>query len=102
MVFEVTRTSFWDFDKNRPPCKNAVARVEEKRLDLLVYDGKQYRQVDSDKRIFKDVWTREINTLEELMELLSEVQQDDPSNALIVLNEGEGLPEIEIYDYYQW
>lgn len=101
MTFKISRTSDFVFDKSRPPCKNAVVRVEEKILDLLVYDGKQYRQVDSDKRIFKDVWTREINTLEELMELLSEVQQDDPSNALIILNEGEGFPEIEIYDSYR-
>ena len=101
MVFEVTRTSFWDFDKNRPPCKGAaVSGIKKIKLRKRVYD-EGYKWVDAG---FKDepIWTIKINTVEDLLNLLKEVQEEDPSNELIVSSTEEGrLPVLEIYDTYR-
>ena len=100
MVFEVTRTSFWDFDKNRPPCKGAVSGIKKIKLRKRVYD-EGYKWVDAG---FKDepIWTIKINTVEDLLNLLKEVQEEDLSNELIVSSIEEGcLPVLEIYDTYR-
>lgn len=100
MIFEVTRTSCWDFDKNRPPCKGAVAGIKRIKLRKRVYDY-GYKWIDAG---FKDepIWTIKINTIEDLLNLLKEVQEEDPSNELIVSSAEEGyLPELEIYDSYR-
>lgn len=100
MTFEVTRTSFWKFDKNRPPCKGAVAEIKRIQLRKRVYD-EGYKWVDAG---FRDepIWTIKIDTVEDLLNLLKEVQEEDHSNELIVSSTEEGcLPELEIYDSYR-
>ena len=87
MTFKVSRTSEWGFKKNNPPCKNAVPAVEE------YYD---YWNATTRKR---DIWTIEINTLEELMERKKEVNEDDQQVGLIIFD--DKIPSIEIYDDYR-
>lgn len=99
MTFKVSRTSQWHFEKDKPPCKNASATVEEYEFKVRVFDetGKRIWQSNIRK---KDIWTIEINTLEELMELKKEVNEDGGEVGLIIFDDEE-TPSIEIYDDYR-
>ena len=68
MVFEVTRTSFCNFDKNRPPCKGTVAEIKRIKLRKRVYDA-GYKWIDAG---FRDehIWTIKIKTVGEFLNFL--------------------------------
>lgn len=101
MVFKISRTTDWGFEKNNPPCKNAVVGVEEYQFKERVFDenGKRIWQSTPRKR---DIWTIEINTLEDLMALKKEVSEERKIGLIIFDGDDEnGMPEIEIYDDYR-
>lgn len=101
MTFKVSRTSDWEFNKNDPPCKNAVATVEEYESRQCIFDENGKRIWQSTPRT-RDIWTIEINTLEELMELKKEVDEgEDYKIGLIIFTSKDEMPEIEIYDGYR-
>lgn len=95
MTFKIERTSDWRFNKNDPPCKKAVAGVEEHQFKERVFDEKGKRVWQYSPRQI-DIWTIEINTLEDLMELEKEV-----GVGVIVRAYDDEMPEIEIYDDYR-
>lgn len=102
MTFKISRTTQWRFDKNNPPCKGAVAGVEEYQFCERVFDENGKRIWQSAPRT-RDVWTIEINTLEDLMALKKEVNDDEHNYGLIIFDADDEntLPEIEIYDGYR-
>ena len=101
MTFKVSRTSDCGFNKNDPPCKNAVATVEEYEFRRCIFD-KNGKQIWQSTPCTRDIWTIEINTLEELMELKKEVDEEaDYKNGLIIFTSKDKMPEIEIYDDYR-
>lgn len=102
MTFKVSRTSQWRFDKKRPPCKNAVHTVEEYEFRQRIFDENGKRIWQSSPRT-RDIWTIEINTLEDLMALKKEVNEAKWQVGLIIFDgdDENGMPEIEIYDDYR-
>lgn len=50
MTFKISRTSQWVFDKNDPPCKNAVIGVEEYPYTTRAYDENGNRIMQSEIR----------------------------------------------------
>ena len=96
MRFRICRTSdsCINFNKN-PPCKNAIIVEEQESIIYWIRDENNKRiQWDTGKiRIIKH-WEVDINTLEELLELETEVD-----NPLIISS--DGMREIEIYDSYR-
>lgn len=102
MTFKVSRTSDWGFEKNNPPCKNAVVGVEEYQFRERIFDENGKRIWQSTPRT-RDIWTIEINTLEDLMALKKEVNEEHHQVGLIIFDRDDenGMPEIEIYDGYR-
>ena len=96
MRFRICRTSdsCVSFNKN-PPCKNAIIVEEQEPIIYWIRDENNKRiQWDTGKIRIKKHWEVDINTLEELLELQTEVF--DP---LIISS--NGMQEIEIYDSYR-
>jgi len=88
MTFRITRTSDWDF--NLVPCDGC----REVEVSGICMDGVTIHK--------NKVWVKEINTLEELMDIANTVKND-----LIIKLENKDawlkptFPEIEIYDTYR-
>ena len=96
MRFRICRSSDSCINFNKtPPCKNAIIVEEQEPIIYWIRDENNKRiQWDTGKiRIIKH-WEVDINTLEELLELETEVD-----NPLIVSS--DGMREIEIYDGYR-
>ena len=96
MRFRIYRTSdsYVNFNDN-PPCKNAIIVEEQEPIIYWIRDENNKRiQWDTGKiRIIKH-WEVDINTLEELLELETEVASP------LIISSGDSL-EIEIYDDYR-
>ncbi len=96
MRFRICRTSDSCINFNEtPPCKNAVVVEEQKSIFEWIRDENGKRmQCDTGKiRIIKH-WEVDINTLEELLELETEVEHP------LIISSDDSL-EIEIYDDYR-
>ena len=114
MKFRITRTSSDYFDEARP-CKKAVKGkylhtrtrtcTEEEFNRKFAYREGLWRSKGINHRVNKDGniqrederggWLIEINTLEELIELIAEV------DCRVVISKDDPMPEIEIYDDYR-
>ena len=96
MRFKILRSSdpYVNFNEI-PPCKNAVIVEEQEPIfDRIRDENNKWILCSTGKiRIVKH-WEVDINTLEELFELETEV-----ANSLIISS--GGMPEIEIYDGYR-
>lgn len=87
MVFSISRTSQYNFDKNKPPCKNAT--IKQKLEDRTTYvDDENGVRIREHTEVAVNYWAIEINTLDELMNLIREVKEE------IIVSDGD----IEIYD----
>lgn len=96
MRFRICRSSDSCINFNEtPPCKNAVIVEEQEPIfDRIRDENNQWIRCSIGKiRIIKH-WEVDINTLEELLELETEV--DNP-----IIISSDDLPEIEIYDCYR-
>ena len=96
MRFRICRTSDSCVNfNNNPPCKNAVIIEEQEPiLDRIRDENNKWILCSTGKIRIKKHWEVDINTLEELLELQTEVF--DP---LIISS--DGMREIEIYDSYR-
>ena len=96
MRFRICRTSDSCINFNEtPPCKNAII-VEEQEpiLERIRDENNKWIRCDIGKiRIIKH-WEVDINTLEDLLELETEVEYP------LIISSGN-LLEIEIYDDYR-
>ena len=95
MRFKIRRTSdhYISFDET-PPCKNAVIVEEQEPIfDWIRDKNNQWIRCDIAKIKIVKHWEVDINTLEELLELQTEV------NNPLIISSGDML-EIEIYDDY--
>ena len=96
MRFRICRTSdsCINFNEN-PPCKNVIIVEEQEPIIFWILDENNKRiQWDTGKiRIIKH-WEVAINTLEELLDLDTEV-----ASPRIISS--DGMREIEIYDCYR-
>ena len=96
MRFRICRTSDSCINFNEtPPCKNAII-VEEQEpiLERIRDENNKWIRCDIGKIQIIKHWEVDINTLEELLELETEVD-----NPLIISS--DGMREIEIYDSYR-
>ena len=96
MRFRIYRSSDSCINFNKtPPCKNAIIVEEQEPIfDRIRDENNKWILCSIGKiRIVKH-WEVDINTLEELLELETEV-----TNPLIISS--DGMPEIEIYDDYR-
>ena len=95
MRFRICRSSDYSGFNKTPPCKNAIVVEEQEPIVYWIRDENNKRiQYDTGKiRIIKH-WEVDINTLEELIELETEV-----ASPLIISS--DGMREIEIYDDYR-
>lgn len=95
MRFRIYRSSDYGYFYETPPCKNAVV-VEEQEpiLDRIRDENNKWIRCATGKiRIIKH-WEVDINTLEDLLELETEVEHP------LIISSGD-LLEIEIYDNYR-
>lgn len=95
MTFKITRTSQYNFDKDKPPCKNAEIKQKEYEYETRIFDENR-NQIKQTMIRTINYWEIEIDTLEELIELLKEVREDRNEVGLILFD-----GEIEIYDGYR-
>lgn len=96
MRFRICRSSDSCINFNKtPPCKNAIIVEKQEPMVYWIRDENNKRiQWDTGKiRIIKH-WEVDINTLEDLLELETEVDNQ------LIISSGD-LPEIEIYDCYR-
>lgn len=100
MTFRITKSSDRGFDENRPPCKNAVVGSQERHRLARIYD-EHGSVILQDMTYQENIWTVEINTLEELLALQKEVGEKGFEFSLILLAPENEMPEIEIYDAYR-
>lgn len=87
MLFKLTRTSLL-FNERKKPLDDE--RVFEKKKTYTETDGKRKFNLSESAG-----WFIELNTLEELIELMNQVEDE-----LIITSEDDMLT-IEIYDYYR-
>lgn len=95
MIFEIERTSQWNFDENEPPCDRAFI----KEFEII---ETRWNKPDTKKKLKS--WFIELNTLEDLLTLKEEIGEE-----LIIRNSnwGEDIRDItvnyqiEIYDTYR-
>lgn len=108
MKYIISRASEWDDDVQ--PCEEAVSETLVATVEYGSEEAPGYKQAKKDPNRFnfreedgifkcdfyKNFWTIEINTLEELMKLY------DKYGDLIIKNSiwCENIPEIKIYDDY--
>lgn len=101
MTFKISRTSQWHFLKDNPPCKNAVIGNEDYEYVTSILDENGKRITQTSTRT-KNIWTIEINTLEDLMALKREVNENDNKIQVgLIIFDDDVMPEIEIYDTYR-
>lgn len=95
MHFRICRSSDYSDFNETPPCKNAVIVEEQEPIfDRIRDENNEWILHSIGKiRIVKHCEV-DINTLEELLELETEV-----ASPLIISS--DGMPEIEIYDDYR-
>lgn len=96
MFFKIIRTSdpYIRFNEN-PPCKSAIIVEKAKPVtDWIRDEHNKWIEHDTGKTKIEKHWEVEINTLEELLELQTEVE-----HPLIISS--YDLLEIEIYDTYR-
>lgn len=102
MKFEITRTSQWNDDN--APCEGCTKEEKIERIKVRKYDGYDYSR-EKNIRFFEEngiqmveydcisiTWTRDFNSLEELMAFQEEV------NSQIILKSENRL---EIYDDFR-
>lgn len=86
MIFEVERTSQWDFDENKPPCDGAFV----KEFEIT----KTTRNRPAVKKKIKR-WFIELNTLEDLLAF----KEENVGELIITYSNLETVEyRIEIYD----
>lgn len=94
MRFRIYRSSDYGYFYETPPCKNAVVEEQESIFELVRDENNKRIRCDTGKTKIVKHWEIDINTLEELIELETEVDH------LLIISSGD-LPEIEIYDKYR-
>lgn len=67
MIFEVERTSQWDFDENKPPCDGAFI----KEFEII---ETKWNKPNSKKKLKR--WFIELETLEDLLAFKEEIDEE--------------------------
>ena len=95
MMFSIDRTTDFGFNENCPPCKNCKKHVYMRTVRTKIFDSSTGLPIIQERKVQNKCWVVEINTIEDLVALSKEVNEE-----LIIGYDGvhEDLPYIEIYN----
>ena len=95
MIFSIRSTRGYDFEENHPPCQNCKRYKYTRTVRNKIFDSTTGLPIIQEREIENECWVIEINSIEDLMTLQNEVNEE-----LIIGSNGlyDGLPYIEIYN----